>query len=89
MKYQFILENNHQFGMEKMCRLFEVSPSGYYSWLNRPQSERSLQNVVLENEVKVIFAEGRGSYGSPTIQDALAKQGKHYGRNRVAAAMKR
>ncbi|MFT7162317.1 MAG: hypothetical protein ACI9GZ_003507 [Bacteroidia bacterium] len=37
--FQFIKTNQLMFSIEKMCKVFKVSRSGYYSWLERkPQT---------------------------------------------------
>jgi hypothetical protein len=33
MKYQLIKQNNQEFPVVVMCRVLEVSESGYYAWL--------------------------------------------------------
>lgn len=35
--YEFIKAQQHQFSVEMMCRLLEVTRSGYYEWLKASQ----------------------------------------------------
>ena len=37
--------------MEKLCRLLEISRSGYYAWLTRRQSQRAQHNQALTREL--------------------------------------
>lgn len=37
--YGFIKAHQHQFSVEMMCRLLEVTRSGYYEWLKEPSVE--------------------------------------------------
>ena len=37
--------------MEKLCRLLEISRSGYYAWLTRRQSQRAQRNQALTREL--------------------------------------
>ena len=37
--------------MEKLCRLLEISRSGYYPWLTRGQSQRTQRNQALTREL--------------------------------------
>jgi|SRR5437870_302443 len=72
-----------------LCEHLEVSPSGYYDWLNRRTAPgpRALANQTLIQQIKVIHSQSRQTYGSPRIVDELHKQGCHHGRNRVARLM--
>jgi len=51
-----------------MCRVIQVSRSGYYEWLNRLNCNKEEQDNKLTAMIKVIFEEGRGNYGSRTIK---------------------
>ncbi len=42
-----------------MCRLLEVSESGYYAWLERTPSARSLADQALQAKIEAIH-EGSG-----------------------------
>jgi transposase InsO family protein len=72
-----------------LCEYLEVSPSGYYDWLNRRTAPgpRALANRTLAQQIKAIHSQSRQTYGSPRIVDELRKQGCHHGRNRVARLM--
>ncbi len=87
MKYEFIHRYRSQFRIGKMCRVIEVSRSGYYSWINRPESKRSKENRVLLGAIKEIHKESRAVYGSPRIAEALPDKGLSASRNRVARIM--
>ena len=65
MKFQFIRDQSEGFQIRRMCRILEVSASGYYAWLNRPESSRARENRRLVVEIKAIHKENRGVYGSP------------------------
>lgn len=71
-----------------MCRVFEVSPSGYYAWLRRPESRRVRENRRLLVEIKAIHKENRGVYGSPRVHAELKDRQMHHGKNRVARIMR-
>ena len=38
--------------MAKMCKVLEVSRSGYYDWLNRPPSKRDKKHARILNQIK-------------------------------------
>jgi putative transposase len=53
------------------CRVLNVSTSGYYDWLGRPEWPRQLCNRELMKMIREIHAESRGSYGSPRVHAEL------------------
>ena len=59
-----IKENANRYAVEMMCRLLSVSPSGYYSWRDRPLSLRAQENVKLTHQVQAIFNEERSRAGA-------------------------
>jgi transposase InsO family protein len=71
-----------------MCTLLKVSRSGYYAWLERPESRRSLENRTLEDKIRVFHAASHGIYGSPKIHRDLIDDGVRCGKNRVARIMR-
>lgn len=71
-----------------MSRVFGVSRSGYYRWLTRPPSKRSLYNNRLRTLISECWLASRQIYGSPRIHRALTGQGWQASRPRVARLMK-
>jgi len=67
-----------------MCRLLNVSRSGFYAWGEREPSARSRRDQQLAVKVAAVHAQSRGTYGSPSIRDELVKDGEHVGKKRVA-----
>ncbi len=74
--------------MTLMCRVLEVSKSGYYAWRKRPPSTRAQENEQLAAKIAEIHAESRKSYGSPRVHAELVVQGFEVDRNRVARLMR-
>jgi len=70
-----------------MCAFFNVSCSGYYSWLNRKPSKRDIANKDLDQKIKVIFEANKYRYGAPRITEALKAQHDSYSLNRIARRM--
>jgi len=71
-----------------MCSVLSVSPSGYYSWLEREPSERQKENEMILFHIRVIFRESRNTYGSRRITAALNAMGIPCSKNRVARLMR-
>lgn len=65
----------------------KVSRSGYYDWLYRPESNRSIKNKELTTVIKEIFVNNRCIYGARRINDQLAKRAIFISRHRVAILM--
>jgi len=71
-----------------MCTTLEVSRSGFYAWLGRGESERSLENRRLTELIREEHERSRKIYGSPRIHAALKSRGETCGLNRVARLMR-
>jgi transposase InsO family protein len=71
-----------------MCRTLSVSRSGYYSWRQRPESRRAIENRRLDAHIKAIYKKYKGRYGSPKITEELNDMGFEVSKNRVARRMK-
>lgn len=71
-----------------MCRVLDVSRSGYYAWLNRGPSARAEADAVLLEKIQAIHKESDGTYGAPRIHKELVEQKTEASLNRVARVMK-
>jgi putative transposase len=72
-----------------MCNVLDVSKSGYYKWLVRTPSKRTLFNLMLINEIKLIHWKSKGRYGSPRIAKELQMQGIKASEPLVARLMRK
>lgn len=71
-----------------MCKVLEVSTSGYYDWLNRLPSKRSIENKALQEQIETIYEDSSQTYGSPRIHKELIAQETKVSRVRVARIMR-
>ncbi len=71
-----------------MCRLLQVSRSGYYAWLSRPECERKKQNSKYKKLITTFHTDSRGVYGAPRICAEMLAAGYHCSLNRVAKLMR-
>ena len=54
MKYVFIGDHRGAFPVGLMCQILGVGSSGFYAWLNRPESPRRRDNLRLQTEIKAV-----------------------------------
>ena len=76
------------FPLATMCRVLEVSRSGYHAWLKREPSGRAQRDVELSASIRLLHAESDGTYGRPRIHEDLKEQGEKVGGKRVARLMR-
>lgn len=88
MKYAFIRAHRKEHKVNRMCEILEVSSSGYYDWLDRPESARAVENRRLTGKIVRFHQASRETYGSPRIYRDLREDGERCGENRVARLMK-
>jgi len=53
------------------CRVLNISRSGFYDWLGRPEPPRELRNRELMKIIREIHAGSRASCGSPRVHAEL------------------
>jgi putative transposase len=73
--------------VRRMCRLLEVSRSGYYEWLQRPPSAPTEAEQQVEAKVQQYFAQGRGTYGTRRLKHLLAQEGLQVSRRRIGRVL--
>jgi len=71
-----------------MCRVLEVSTSGYYAWRKRKPSARSKSDATLTELIREIHEWSRGTYGVPRMIVELEAHGHHVNHKRVARLMR-
>lgn len=89
MKYAWIKDQRDNFPIRVMCRVLGVSKSGYYGWLDRPESKRAHRSRQIRNAVKQVYTDSGQVYGSYKVAEELQKndQLESACRNTVARAM--
>jgi putative transposase len=85
---KFIDSEKARHGVAKLCRHLGVSRSGYYAWLLREPSRRSVEDARLVTKLRSIHKRKKGRYGSPRIYRVLLEQGEKLGRGRVVRLMR-
>ena len=90
MKYAWIKDHRDCFPVVAMCRVLQVSKSGYYRWVKAKPSLRTLRSLRIQASVKQVYEDSNQIYGSVKIADQLGKDDRLETacRNTVAAAMR-
>lgn len=77
-----------KYSVSMLCRVHNVSESGYFAWLKREPSDRHLANLALGDRIEAIHRQSRSTYGRPRIQAELREDGIRTSDKRVARLMR-
>ena len=88
MRFRLIDVAKEDFPVQRLCKVLDVSPSGYFAWRSRPASSRQREDLVLLAQIRSSFALSRGTYGSPRMTRELQDEGFNVGRRRPARLMR-
>lgn len=86
--YRFIREHRRQYPVVVMCEVLGVSKSGYYGWLGRGPSTRDQRRARLGLEVRRVYEDTHGIYGSRKVAEELVQRSVDVCRNTVARLMR-
>ena len=88
MRFELIDQAKKDFPVQRLCKVLDVSPSGYFAWKARPGCRRQRDDMVLLAHVRSAFALSNETYGSPRMVHELRDNGLLIGRRRVARLMR-
>ena len=74
------------FPVEKMCKVFGVSRSGYYRW-RQHRSDYDHKYEQLDEQIKEVFKKSERTYGSPRIAQALNQEQVKVSKSTIARRM--
>jgi transposase InsO family protein len=70
-----------------MCQVLKVSRSGYYHWVEHPNSKRKIEDMDLKQKIVKIYYNSRRTYGSPRIHQKLLREGYQVSKKRIERLM--
>jgi len=88
VKFDWIRVQKAFHAVRTLCRVLDVSRSGFYAWSRRSASARSIDDSRIIAEVAAVFDEHKGRYGSVRITRELRASGVRVGRHRVRRLMR-
>ncbi|MGH7404195.1 MAG: IS3 family transposase [Candidatus Rokuibacteriota bacterium] len=86
--FEFVRAHQAVYPIVTMCRVLEVSTSGYYAWCQRRASARKLRDAVLKARIREIHKKSRQTYGAPRVHAELKAQKVAVAKKRVARLMR-
>jgi transposase InsO family protein len=89
VRFQFIDAEKAAYPVVFLCRVLDVSPSGFYAWRRRPEPTRASSDAQLAVEIAAEHKRSRGIYGSPRVHLELRARGVRVGRKRVERLMRK
>jgi putative transposase len=88
VRYGFIARHRPIWPVSTMCRVLEVSRSGFHEWHRRRPSKRALENERRIARISAFFEQSDRTYGSPRIWRDMREAGEGIGENQVACLMR-
>lgn len=88
MRCAVIARHRDEFPVRLMCRVADVSVSGFYAYLKRPLSWRRIVDEILMAHVRIAFAQSGATYGAPRVLQELRAEGFPTSQKRVARLMR-
>lgn len=88
MKYAWIRDQREHYPLASLCRLLDVSTSGYADWLASGGPSQWLSDAQLLALVRSTFAEFDGAYGAPRIYRELRAKKHPVSKERIRRLMK-
>jgi putative transposase len=87
--FGFVNAEKASHSIATLCRVLEVSRSGFHAWAARRPSARAVEDARLTRRIREIHAANRQVYGSPRIHAELVlADGERIGRKRVERLMR-
>ena len=87
--FGFIAARKTEHSVKTMCRVLEVSRSGFHAWAKREPSPRAVADAALTGRIAEIHKDSLKTYGSPRVHAELRlEDGVRVARKRVERLMR-
>jgi putative transposase len=88
VRFAFIQAEKAVFPIALMCRVLQVTKSGFYAWCSRAESMRAVADRRLKVKIRAFHEASQRRYGSPRLHGDLKGDGECVSRKRVARLMR-
>ncbi|WKK21351.1 IS3 family transposase [Streptomyces olivoreticuli] len=90
-RFQFVDDHRGAFGVKRLCRMLQVSRSGFYRWLAGADARaaRARADAGLAERITRIHEESDGTYGVPRVTAELKDAGVRVNHKRVERVMRK
>lgn len=89
-RFQFVDDHRGAFGVKRLCRMLQVSRSGFYRWLaaGDVRAARARADAELVDRIAEIHQDSDGTYGVPRVTAELKDAGRLVNHKRVERVMR-
>src|SRR6478736_7938960 len=88
VKFGFVAKHRGAWPVVMMCEALGVSRSGFYAWLERPRSQRDLDDERLSRVARESFVDSDRTYGARRVWRDVLAAGERCGLHRVERLMR-
>lgn len=73
--FDFLASNEKTYSIRLMCNDLGLNRGTYRAWKNQQVSEKQKSNILIQNEITIIFFAFQQRYGCPRIAKELQNKG--------------
>jgi len=88
VKFGFVAKHRGVWPVGLICEALGVSRSGFYAWLSRPRSQRSLVDEAISALVRQSFIGSDRTYGARRVWRDVLSEGQRCGLHRIERLMR-